>query len=348
MVKDNYFDERNIKNLQQIEGILQQLPYFCRDYFVGIEQRTSALTRLNYAYDLRIFFNYIFNVVHLGKLENFEISSLNHISASIIENYLGYLSYYKDENNKIKTNSLTAKARKLATLKSFFKYFYNKDKLSENVASKVSMPKIKDKAIIRLEVDEVVKLLDSVESGDNLTKKQISYHSRTKIRDVAIMTLFLGTGIRISELVGINVENIDFSNSSFKITRKGGNEVILYMSTEVLEAMYDYYCERCCKENENLNNNAFFLSLQKTRLTVRAVEMLVKKYSSLAIPLKKITPHKLRSTYGTNLYRETNDIYVVAEVLGHSDINTTKRHYAAISEDIKRNASRKITLREKK
>jgi site-specific recombinase XerD len=158
--------------------------------------------------------------------------------------------------------------------------------------------------------------------------------------------LFLGTGIRISELVGIDMNDLDMDVNGFKITRKGGNQTILYFSDEVRQALDDYIDERA--QNPLLDNEpALFVSLQNKRITVRAVEKLVKKYASITSPLKHITPHKLRSTYGTNLYKETNDIYVVAEVLGHKDINTTKKHYAAISDDIKRAAANKVSLRHK-
>ena len=102
---------------------------------------------------------------------------------------------------------------------------------------------------------------------------------------------------------------------------------------------------RLVDEKVPKNERALFLSLQHKRIGVRAVEKLVKKYSEACIPLKHITPHKLRSTYGTNLYRETGDIYIVADVLGHKDVNTTKRHYAAINEQIKREASTHVNLR---
>ena len=95
---------------------------------------------------------------------------------------------------------------------------------------------------------------------------------------------------------------------------------------------------------EQTSDRALFLSIQKKRISVRALEILVKKYAKLIVPLKKITPHKLRSTYGTNLYRETGDIYIVAEVLGHKDINTTKKHYAATSDELKRLAASKVKL----
>ena len=95
------------------------------------------------------------------------------------------------------------------------------------------------------------------------------------------------------------------------------------------------------------HEEALFLSLQNRRITVRAVEIMVKKYASLAAPLKKkLSPHKLRSTFGTNLYHETGDIYLVADVLGHSDVNTTRRHYAAMSDDRRRMAAQKVRLRD--
>ena len=208
-------------------------------------------------------------------------------------------------------------------------------------------PKLHEKPIIRLEVDEVTRLLDSVDSGEGLGTRQAAFHEKTRLRDLAIMTLFLGTGIRISELVGLDVDDLDFNVNGFKITRKGGSQTILYFSDEVADALLAWLDERA-KYEELDEVPALFVSLQKKRMSVRSVELLVKKYAQIVTPLKKITPHKLRSTYGTELYRETGDIYVVAEVLGHKDINTTKRHYAAISDDIKRDAARKVILRDPK
>lgn len=257
--------------------------------------------------------------------------------------FLNYLSAFVYDGVRY-TNTEKTKARKLATIKSFFKYNYNKDRIPSDPASKVLSLKLHDKAIIRLEVDEVSNLLNNVENGVGLSEKQLDMQKKTKKRDMAILTLFLGTGIRISELVGIDLDDLDFNINGFKITRKGGNQTILYFSQEVADTLLDYIEERKIKNTLD-NNPALFLSMQNKRITVRAVQNLVKKYASITTPLKHITPHKLRSTYGTNLYKETNDIYVVAEVLGHKDINTTKKHYAAISDEIKRNAANKVSLR---
>lgn len=347
-MNENYFVQRNNKNILKLKKLERELPYFMTDYFVGVESRTTPLTRLNYAQDMKIFFDYLVKEIpqfYGKKVLDITIEDLNKITASQIEGYLSYLNYYTF-NGKTYSNNEKAKARKLSAVRSVLKYFFKKEKITANVSTKVEMPKLHDKEIIRLEVDEVVKLIDQAENGDLLTKMQQSFNKHTKVRDVAILTLFLGTGIRISELVGINIDDIDFNVNGFKITRKGGNQVVLYFSDEVKKALLNYLEIRKQDKDVAQDENALFLSLQHKRIGVRAVEKLVKKYSSVVTPLKHITPHKLRSTYGTNLYRETKDIYIVADVLGHKDVNTTKKHYAAISEDARRSVANKVKLRE--
>ncbi len=189
-------------------------------------------------------------------------------------------------------------------------------------------------------------MLDVVDTGSGLSERQQKYQENTRIRDLAIVSLLLGTGIRVSELVGIDIDDVNFKDMSFVVTRKGGARVILYFNDEVAGYLYDYYSSRIAANKTLKNEPALFLSLQKRRITTRAVENIIKKYSSVATPLKHITPHKLRSTFGTQLYRNTGDIYIVADVLGHKDVNTTKRHYAAITEDIRRNAATKVHLYE--
>jgi len=344
----NYFVDRNNENNLKLREMLKVLPDFCTDYFVGIESRTTPLTRINYALDIKIFFEYLTNEVpqFMGKkVIDLTFDDLNKITATMLERYLNYLNYYK-HNGKVYNNNEKAKARKLSAVRSMLKYFFKKEKLASDVSVKIEMPKLHEKEIIRLEIDEVVKLINQAENPDLLTKNQQSFNKHTRVRDVAILTLFLGTGIRISELVGINIDDIDFSINGFKITRKGGNQVVLYFSDEVRGALLDYIAVRNRNKKIPPEENALFISLQNKRIGVRAVEKLVKKYSSVVTPLKKITPHKLRSTYGTNLYRETQDIYIVADVLGHKDVNTTKKHYAAISEDARRSVANVIKLRE--
>jgi integrase/recombinase XerC len=259
---------------------------------------------------------------------------------------LMYLKYYVKDGIEHSNDERSLK-RKLSSLKSFYNYYYRNELITQNPAAIVKTPKLHDKNIVRLDVDEVAVLLDEVESGEKLTKRQQMYHERTKIRDLAILTLLLGTGIRVSECVGLDLNDVDFKNRGIKIHRKGGQEVIVYFGDEVSEALLDYMEEREKKIPEEGHANALFLSLQNKRISVRSVENLVKKYSKLVTNLKNITPHKLRSTYGTNLYRETGDIYLVADVLGHKDVNTTKKHYAALEDERRRNAAKYVRLREK-
>lgn len=333
----SYYEKRDLDNMQKIGKYLQTLPEYCYDYFTGIENNTSSLTRVNYAMDLCVFFDYLEKYVIRKPKAQILLSDIEKIQARNIENYLSYLSYYEIDGS-MKKNGERGKARKLASVRSFFKYLFNHDMISSNVASKIRTPKLHNKEIIRLEKDEVERLLDAVESPTTFTERQKTYNKNTYERDNAIVTLFLGTGIRISELVGLNVEDFDFSQDAFKVTRKGGNQTILYFSKEVESALKLWLTKRNTL-NLDPNENAMFISLQNKRICVRAVEKLVKKFAKEGSPLKKISPHKLRSTFGTNLYRETHDIYIVADVLGHKDVNTTKKHYAAINEDMRKSVA---------
>ena len=236
---------------------------------------------------------------------------------------------------------------KLRTISYLDKYFFENEKIKTNPASLVPVPKQHDKDIIRLEPNEVATLLDQVEEGTKLTKKELEYHQKTKIRDVAILTLLLGTGIRVSECVGLDLNDVDFEVNGIRILRKGGKEAVVYFGEEVESALLDYFEEREYIVPLEGHENALFLSLQNRRITVRSVENLVKKYASRVTTLKKITPHKLRSTYGTSLYQETEDIYLVADVLGHNDVNTTRKHYAAQADMHRRMAANKVRLRDK-
>ena len=344
----NYHDEQNNINTLKMREVLMTLPTFCKQFFRGIQDYTSSRTRLADAYDLRAFFELMHeNNLYCYKLDitGLPLSCLDHISREDIEEYMDYLSLYTKEGKEI-TNDERGKKRKLSALKSFYNYYYTSEQIKTNPAALVPLPKLHEKEIIRLDADEVAILLDQVEDGDKLTKRELVYHQKTRIRDVALLTLLLGTGIRVSECVGLDLNDVDFKNNGIKIRRKGGYETVVYFGDEVRDALLDYLEQRHhiipCEGYEE----ALFLSLQNRRITVRAVENLVKKYASRVTALKHITPHKLRSTYGTALYRETGDIYLVADVLGHKDVNTTRKHYAAQEDARKRRAANAVQLRE--
>ena len=348
----DYFKERERDVNLRLREIRDTLPEFCDEFFVGVEPQTTPLTRLGYAYDLRIFFDYLVKRVRPFKgmsADELTLADMEKITVTHLENYMEYLTLYEFDGKEC-GNGDRGKARKISTVRSFFKYFFNKDKLSVNVAAKISLPKQREKEIIRLERHEIEKILNAAEDGEGMSAHQRKILLNTRARDVAILSLLLGTGIRVSECVGLNVKDIDFDSNAFTVTRKGGSRAILYFNEDVKEAL-EYYIEgerkALISRTQKLevgDTDALFLSLQVRRICVRAVENLVKKYAAVAAPLKKISPHKLRSTYGTNLYRATGDIYMVADVLGHRDVNTTKKHYDAIEHDHRRAAAKAVTL----
>ena len=348
MSEHSYHDQVNKENIEKMRAVLQELPKFCKQFFRGIENTTSTRTRLGYALDLRIFFEFIQqnnNALRRTPIREYPLSLLDQLGREDVEEYLDYLElYYKDD--KEYRNDERGKSRKLASLRSMYHYFYTSELIEKDVAALVPMPKLHEKEIIRLDPDEVATLLELVENGEELTETEKRYHRVTKTRDLALLTLLLGTGIRVSECVGLNLNDVDFKNGGIRIVRKGGYEAVVYFGEEVEDALLDYWDERTHKTAATGHEDALFLSMQNKRISVRAVEKLVKKYASKVTSLKKITPHKLRSTYGTNLYRETGDIYLVADVLGHKDVNTTRKHYAAQQEENRRRAAKAVKLRE--
>jgi len=350
----NYHDELAKKNIEKLRELQASLPSFCRMYFRGMNDTISPRTKIAYAYDLRLFFEFIMKEKNLHakySMPDLPMSVLDQIKREDIEDYLEYLSLYKkthetEEKEEIVMNEERGKSRKLASLRSFYNFYFTNELIDTNPAALVKMPKLHEKEIVRLDPNEVAILLDQVEDGSKLTQKQLQYHEKTKVRDVALLTLLLGTGIRVSECVGLDIQDVDFDNMGIKVRRKGGYEDIVYFGEEVNSALLSYIEQRKHIIPLSGHENALFLSMQNRRLNVKSVENLVKKYAQLVNNLKNITPHKLRSTYGTTLYQETGDIYLVADVLGHKDVNTTRKHYAAMKDAHKRKAAKTIKLRE--
>ena len=346
-----YHEKTNIKNTQKLRLILAELPPFAKDYFRAKEPTTSSRTRISYAYDLKIFFDYLIknNPIYKNYTPaDFTLDDLDRLQPVDIEEYQDYLKLY-DVDDKLITNTEKGLARKMSSLRSFYNYYYKRQSIKNNPAQLVAMPKLHEKAIIRLDSDEVAMLLDFVENcGNELSGQRKVYYEKTKYRDLALLTLLLGTGVRVSECVGLDLNDVDFKNNSIKVTRKGGSQMYVFFGPEVEEALTTYLEQTRNGQTPLIGHeNALFLSSQRKRISVRTVEDLVKKYSTQVTPNKHITPHKLRSTYGTNLYKETGDIYLVADVLGHKDVNTTKKHYAALGDDRRRQAATAVILREK-
>ena len=348
--RTTYHEQTDIQNIMKLREVLKTLPPFARDYFRSIDATTTTKTRISYAYDIRVFFQFLLeeNPIYKDRsMDSFTVDVLDQIQALDIEEYMEYLKVYKGTGENLNTNGERGLKRKISALRSFYAYYYRREMTQTNPTVLIDMPKIHEKAIIRLDTDEVAMLLDYIEQcGDHLTGQKKVYYEKTKERDLALVTLLLGTGVRVSECVGLDVEDIDFKNNGIKVTRKGGNEMIVYFGQEVEKALKNYLEVRKGITPVTGHEHALFYSTQRKRIGIQAVENLVKKYTREITTAKKITPHKLRSTYGTALYQETGDIYLVADVLGHKDVNTTKKHYAAIDDNRRRKAAGAVKLRE--
>lgn len=347
----SYHEQQDKQIHDKLRELLNQLPPFCRTYFRAIEPRTESRTRLAYAYDLHVFFSFLLQenpALEQSDMRSLKLTLLDQLTGRDLEEYVEYLKYRPDDTAQdgIKVNKESGLKRKISSLKSFYNYFFETEQIRTNPAAFLKLPKMHEKEIIRLDYDEVARLLDEVDSGEHLTKRQQDYHKKTRVRDIALISLLLGTGIRISECVGIDLNDLDLDETKLKVHRKGGKEEMIFFSDEVAAALSPYLQARQKMEPADENSqNALFLSMQNKRLAVRSAENLVKKYARIVTPLKHITPHKLRSTFGTHLYQETGDIYLVADVLGHADVNTTRKHYAAIEEDRRRAARGAVKLR---
>ncbi|MBR1472157.1 MAG: tyrosine-type recombinase/integrase, partial [Lachnospiraceae bacterium] len=297
MAELSYHDQVKRKNIEKLRQMEKNLPSFCGIFFRGISERTATRTMVAYAYDLQIFFHFINDHILEPRYEDISeirLDALEQIGKFDIENYLEYLSFYTGADGTEHTNDERGKARKLSALKTMYNYFYESELIKTNPASIVHVPKIHEKNIIRLEADEVARLLDIVENGsEQESTHQRKFHDRTVSRDLCMLTLLLGTGIRVSECVGLNLTDVDFDNGAIRIIRKGGNEAKVYFGEEVEEALLDYLPRRKQIIPIAGHESALFLSSQNRRITGRAVENLVKKYASQVTTTKKITPHKL-------------------------------------------------------
>ena len=350
----NYREKVDAERIMQIREIAKELPPACVDFFSAIAVTTGTFTRLAYAIDLKTFFSFLqterYQFSH-KPLYAFNNDDLALVSQSDLTAYVEYLTfYYKSEPDgdvpvKALVNHDLSIKRKLCSIRSFYDYLFKNNRIPANVTTLVPLPKIHEKPILRLSMEEMHRMLEQAATGDGLTARQKAWHKLTVKRDYALLSLFLGTGVRVSECVGMDIGDVDLENNAFLITRKGGNQVVLYFPPEVAEALGEYMAERENVEALPGHEDALFLSMQKRRITQRAVQNLVKKYAAVAAPLKpRISPHKLRSTFATNLYNKTGDIYLVADVLGHSSVDTTRKHYADMTDARRRMAAQQVDL----
>lgn len=337
MSKD-YWKERDDKTRKRINDLLNDLPDFVGEYERHISDSTAALTREHYIRDITQFFDYICKELDYSSRYDVTIQTLSELSVSFLDSFSKHLSNYnaKGEPTSMKK---TTKSRRLSAIRSLYQYLYDTDEIPQNQMQKVKSPKLDDEEIIRLEDDEVDDLLYAITSGKGteLSKRAKSYNEIQSLRDVTIVSMLLNTGMRVSELVGLDIDDLDLKRFSVRIIGKGHeNYSTLYYNNDLRELLMHYLTYRNRIEDvKEGSEKALFLSSRKSRIGVRAVEKLVKKYSERA-EIRKISPHKLRSTYGTKLYSETRDIKAVADALNHKSISTTSRRYVSSSKEVRK------------
>lgn len=334
----DYESEKKLRLRKKITEIAVELPEFVNEFltYCSSTKNYSLRTTLNYATDLRVFFRYLAdkNPLLKGNMKKITLDFIDELRPQDLQEYLQYIEIY-ETNGTAYANGECGKARKIASLRSFYKYYYSMGLIKNNPSSIISSPKLHKKNVVHMERSESDELIKTMENQTGLTEKQKTFSRKSYYRDLAIVTLLLGTGIRVSECVGINLKDINWKNRSIRILRKGGNESTVYFNEDVEQRLNDYIeLERKSPEKDS---DALFISRNLTRMSVRSVERMVKKYTQTAVPQKRITPHKMRSTYGTNLYQETSDIYLVADALGHSSLNVVQR-YADISDERRKRA----------
>lgn len=328
-----YKSEIEISYRNKIESGLSALPGYIRTYIEGRENRLSIKTRYAYIQDLRIFLEYIQKSNPLYKdtdIKDIPLDVFDTLTTHDINEFLKNVEYY-EVSGKVRHNGLPAKQRKLATLRSFYKFCNQNEMITKNPTLAVENIRIEEKDILALNSDEVVDFLEVVKNGTGMEGKQLSIQKKNADRDVAIYTLLFGTGIRISEMVGLNINGIDLKHKEFRVVRKGGNEEIIHFGESVCECLDNYiHNVRPKYLTADADPDPLFLSLKGNRLSVRRIEDMTKIYASIALPAKHITPHKMRSTFGSFIYNATGDAGLVASMLGHSNVDITLKRYAKL------------------
>lgn len=332
-------------------NVENSLPNFMRDFFLFLKNAVSIRTRLAYLQDIFFFCSYMINNTSLTDSDtpkNITLNDFQKIKAKDINKYLGdYCARYEINRNEeeilVMENHSKSLARKRSSLSVLFKYLYRQEMLSENITegfNPIKLPKPQPDAIKRLDINEVSIMLDSAINGTGLSGKEREYWEKTKLRDKAILVLFVTYGLRLNELFQLNLSSFNFTRGEFRIYRKRGKESLMPLNNSVELAIKDYINNERPKNEEitEEHKDALFLSLQKTRLAVRSIRELVKKYTSIAMGTSKdkgFSPHKLRATAATSLIQTGFSIYDVQSLLDHENVTTTQL-YSAHRKDAKR------------
>lgn len=333
----------------ECEAIQKELPNFLRPYFAYLKGNVLPMTRLAYLHDVRFFMNYLIKETDLTKAavpKEIKSDELNNVVAADINLYIDYCRKYMVDDGDTVTvfeNNNKSLARKKSSVSVLFKQLYRDGIVDTNITDgfdPIRVAKPGEREIKALQDDEVMIMLDAVTNGSGLTDHERKYWEKTKLRDKAILVMFVTYGLRLSELQQLNLSSFNFSRGEFKIYRKRGKESIMPLNRSVEMVLNDYInSERNAVIPENsAAEDALFLSLQGKRITERAIRELVKKYTSITLNTSRragYSPHKLRATAATSLIGRGNSIYDVAALLDHEQVTTTQL-YAQHKMNVKR------------
>ncbi len=343
--------------MDQCTQIESELPDFMYDFFIYLKNAVSINTRLAYLSDIHFFCRYLVFEIHqfpVNTTTELTVDHFNQLKAKDINRYLGeFCSRYfvsGKDTDYIMENHNRSLSRKKSSLSVLFKYLYRDDTLERNITdgfNPIKLPKPQPDAIKKLEIDEVAVMLDAVDHGAGLTDKERQYWEKTKYRDKAILLLFTTFGLRLSELQQLNLSSFNFGRGEFKIYRKRGKEVNMPLNQSAVFAVEQYITqERSLLKDKMTDEDALFLSLQGSRITVRAIRELVKKYTSIPLGTSRsegFSPHKLRATAASSLIEYGFSIYDVQNLLDHDNVTTTQL-YAAHKKNVKRDIVKNYEL----
>ena len=329
-----YRNQLDIRNNKKIDELLDEMPEFAEDYYSNMDaKRLSTNTILGYMYELKVFLNFVAVVVKKESIKDLVVGDLEKLSLKHIDSYTS-----KSESGiKLSDN---ATRRKLAVVKSIYRYFIAIGSIKKNPTLLAKGPKVREHAVIKLSDAQVTALLHVIRTQESLnseffiTEHAKSYNERMIPRDIAIIMVLLGTGMRISELVGLNMSDVDTSDPEkyyLHIIRKGADEDKVRIMGAVYNALENYIKSSRPTLVDSTLENALFVSTQGKRMSVNAVQKMVEKYCRLANLPDNISPHKMRATFATKVYAETKDIYAIKDALHHKTIDTAK-HYISDKE----------------
>jgi len=315
------------------------LPYFAKDFINHLAViNKSRNTQYAYTNELRLFFQFLCNSLPTFPSSPEGISLLHHMENIGHRDIEAYLSWSSIERN----NGVRALARKQAVIKSLYRYLLREDMISKDVTIRLDPINVKQKLPKALEPNQIAELTDVLKNGTGLSKEQLKYQAYTEKRNYAIFLTFIGTGLRLTELCNINLTTTNLNNGCFEVNRKGDKETVVYFNSEIADALNDYI------QNERPRyahgkSEALFLSMQGKRISTRAVQNLITKYMEILKTLGHNTDgfsaHKMRSTFATLLLRETDNLAIVQDALGHADPRTTRIYAKVLDEQLKRSAA---------